>query len=134
MTEIQMQIMNRNYPERIQHVAYPKGHLVIGREDFIAIMEAIQKQSDHDTNFSNALSEFMWGPGLIYENNALPNALIKILEVAFDDNARYSTIQHFVEGMNFGRWSTTIEDDYGNTVDISDAGKLYDYLMRQPIP
>jgi len=108
-------------------------NLKITKELFIEIMTALKDQSRIDEECSNAFqtilpSDFVTG----YDNSRIRNKLIDLLEMAFDDHYKDSTIQYFIYELDFGKKYTEgciSKNDI--PIDISTIEKLYDYLVEE---
>lgn len=108
---------------------------MINRNLFIETINAIDKQDDWDILNAERLSDVhtnAFTGNLIYNNSYLQNALIKLLQVEFKDEHTNSWIEYYCWELKFGKNYTdgcvTRKDK--TIVDISDAGKLYDWLIE----
>lgn len=68
----------------------------------------------------------------MYENHLIINQLIKILQVQLQDNNPNSWIEFFMHELDFGKkkGECSAWRDDNSVIDLSDAGKLYDYLTE----
>lgn len=104
------------------------------KELFIETINAIKQQYLHDVECSeliNKVYSYAFEANLMYNNHILLNQLIKVLK---DDIKDYGdTIEYFIWELEFGAKckgdSITLQD--GIKVDLSDASKLYDYLISK---
>jgi hypothetical protein len=107
---------------------------MISKKLFIESIGAIKKQNDHDNKCSKLLSKIYkncFQANLLYDNNLITNQLIKLLQVDFNDDHNDSWIKYFLWELDFGRkngnCSAWRKDR--SVIDLSNAGKLYDYLI-----
>ena len=57
---------------------------------------------------------------------------MNLLKTAFNDNHKDSWIDYFIWELDFGKkYKSGCITDKGKDVDISDSGKLYDFLINQ---
>jgi len=107
------------------------------RELFIESIEALRKQHEQDVAASENLSKVFpdaFQANLMPKNNYVTSAMIKLLEVQSNDlENEISWIEYFVFDLEYGaKWKAgMIKDENNNNVDISDTGKLWDYLHRK---
>ena len=108
------------------------------RETFIECIEAIQKQYEHDVLFAKNLSICFpesFYPNLLPNNHFLQNALLSVLQIEMNDNIlHHSWIEHFMYELDFGKKNKELQAKRsdGSEIDLSDAGKLYDFLNELP--
>lgn len=100
------------------------------RELFIETIEALQKQYEHDKNCATAFKVILPDTFVgLYDNHWLSNQIVKLLQVAMDDENAYSWIEYFIYELEFGKsYKKGPVTNNGVNVDISDAGKLFDFL------
>ncbi|OQY76055.1 MAG: hypothetical protein B6D44_00230 [Ignavibacteriales bacterium UTCHB2] len=106
---------------------------MFNKDLFIESIEAIKKQYEHDVNCSQIMGKIYpnaFEANLMYENHYIMNQLIKVLQVAFNDDHEYSMIEYFLWELDFGKKNDTLSAYRADKskIDLSDAGKLYDYL------
>ena len=106
------------------------------KELFIASIEALKKQYEYDIKIAKKLSEafpYAFEANLLYDNHFVSNALIKVLQVENNDlEHEESWIKYFCFELDFGaKFKIGMVEANGQNVDLSDAGKLWDYLNRK---
>lgn len=111
---------------------------MLSKELFIETIEAIKKQYEHDINCSQIISKVYsngFEANLMYENHYIMNQLIKLLQVAFNDETEYSMIEYFLWELDFGKKNNELSAYRADKskIDLSNAGKLYDYLTEKII-
>lgn len=106
------------------------GFVKITRPHFIEIIEQIQEQNKKDLSYCKALGKVLHPHIEPYDNHLIENALLNLVQMAFNDNHKHSWIEYYCWELNFGKeykdGCATRKD--GTNIDLSDAGKLYDYL------
>lgn len=106
------------------------GFVKITKVHFIEIIEQIHKQNWKDLAYCQALGKVLHPHIEPYDNHLIENELFKLVQMAFNDNTKYSWIEYYCWELNFGKkykdGCATRKD--GTNIDLSDAGKLYDYL------
>lgn len=108
---------------------------MFNKELFIETIEAIKKQYEHDINCSKIIGKVYpnaFKANLMYENHYIMNQLVKLLQVAYNDETEYSMIEYFMWELDFGNKNDTLSAYRADKskIDLSDAGKLYDYLTE----
>lgn len=100
------------------------------REVFIDTIEALQNQDEHDSKCAKAFKTILHNDYVSnYDNHWLTNLLVKILQMSMNDEGKNSTIEYFLYELDFGRkYTEGCITDNGENIDLSDAGKLWDYL------
>jgi hypothetical protein len=111
---------------------------MLSRELFIETIEAIKKQYEHDISCSQIISKVYsngFEANLMYDNHYIMNQLVKLLQVAFNDETEYSMIEYFLWELDFGKKNNKLSAYRADKtkIDLSDAGKLYDYLTENII-
>ncbi len=110
---------------------------MLSRELFIETIEKIKQQYQHDVRCSKLLSQIYpnaFEANLMYQNNLLVNQIVKILQVELNDELPHSLVEFFIWELDFGKkqkqgnCSAWRKD--GSAIDLSDAGKLYDFLIE----
>jgi hypothetical protein len=100
------------------------------RENFIEIIDAIKTQWDYDIEFAKNMTVCFpdsWSANLMYNNQPLFTACIKALAVVM--NCDVDTLDWWMYEHDFGSNDLRMyENDV--EIDLSDAGKLYDYLTQ----
>lgn len=102
---------------------------------FIETIEALRLQSEHDSKCSDAFSVLLPDShGGFYDNHWLTNQLIKLLQVEYNDDHKDSWIEYYIYELEFGsKYHDGCVTDNGTNIDLSDAGKLYEYLTHNKI-
>lgn len=104
------------------------------KELFIETIEALRLQSEYDSKCSEAFNVILPNDYVSnYDNHWLTNQLIKLLQVEMNDETRDSWIEYYIYELEFGvkyREGCARYKD-GSNIDLSDAGKLYDFLMSE---
>lgn len=100
------------------------------KQVFIDTIEAIRLQDEHDEKCVKALSKVFnaFESNLFYKNHWLQNALVRLLQIEFDDNNSQSWIEYFLWEINFGKKESKITID-DNFFELKDASDLYDLLI-----
>ncbi len=105
------------------------------KETFIASIEALKKQYEHDWECAKAFQTVFPEDRIYigYDNHWVNNALIRVLQEDFCDDHKDSWIEYFCFELDFGAKYKPgdITDKDGNDIDLSDAGKLYDFLIKE---
>lgn len=117
----------------LPHIEKPHvtGNLVISRDYFIEIMEALKLQHEHDTKCLDAFEIILPDSRVsYYDNSKLNNALLGILQKAFSDENDHSWIEYFMYELNYGaKYEEGCVTSNDKVVPMSDAGELYDFLV-----
>ena len=68
----------------------------------------------------------------MYKNHLLTGQLIKILQEQMQDNHAHSWIEYFMFELEYGKkkGNNSAWRKDGRVIDLSDAGKLYDFLIE----
>ena len=101
---------------------------------FIETIKKLKQQQDHDTECSELLSKIYndaFTPNLFYDNSFLSEQLVKILQVEMQDD-KATWIEYFIYDLDFGKkkGDNSAWRKDGSVIDLSDAGKLYDFLIE----
>ena len=108
----------------------------MNKDLFIETIEKIKQQHLHDVKCSELLNQVYsngFQANLMYENHLLMNQVIKILQVQMnDENGHHSWIEYFMWELDFGIKNDKLKAyrQDNSEIDLSDAGKLYDYLTE----
>ncbi len=110
------------------------GEINFTKKMFIEAIGEIKKQHDHDRKCSDAFKVILphdYTSG--YDNHKLTNQLVKILAIAFNDNNSESWIEYYLWELDFGKKykDGCARNADGSNIDLSTAGKLYDFLISQ---
>lgn len=104
--------------------------IVFTKKLFIETMGEIKKQYDHDDKCTKAFNvilpnDFVCG----YENHWLQSQLLKILEIAMNDNHKDSWIEYYLWELNFGeKWQEGSVTVAGKDFKLQSASDLWDLL------
>lgn len=100
--------------------------MVITKEEFCKIIRRLQKNCDRQTEIDDVFDTIINFEDV---SDVVINLLEKIMGIKADD-IWGSDISYFCYELDFGRaWTPdSITDTDGNSIDISTAEKLYDYL------
>ena len=100
--------------------------MAITKEEFCKIIERLRKNYDRQTEIDDVLDTIIDFEDV---SDVVINLLEKIMGIEADDFWG-SDISYFCYELDFGRaWTPdSITDTNGNSIDISTAEKLYDYL------
>ena len=102
---------------------------------FVETINKLKQQYDHDTECSELLGKIYcnaFTANLTYKNSFLSEQLIKILQEQLQDNHDQSWIEYFMFELDFGKkkGNNSAWRKDGSVIDLSDAGKLYDFLIE----
>lgn len=103
------------------------------KELFIDSIRAIQLQWELDTKIASYLSLAFpdaFEANLLPQNSNLRDAIVHILAWELNDNDGF--IDYFIYDLDYGKKYTPgcMGDENGKDIDISDSGKLYDFLTE----
>ena len=107
-----------------------KGKITITKEKFVEIIASIKKQAEFDEKYCDSLAEVLHPHIEMYDNSAILDTLIKLLEQAFEDTDKW--IDYFCWELDFGEAysvGTASRKDKTN-IDLSSAATLYDFLTE----
>jgi len=120
---------------KLKHELKKKNEPVISRDDFIFYMDNMMKQSELDSSISGMISNAFDGHCGLYNNSRLWDSLIKILQKTLEtDLVKFSDgwIEWFIYEKDFGRtFNPGDATSNGEELDLSTAGKLYDFLISE---
>ncbi len=110
------------------------GVLTISKALFVETITALQQQYQHDEACAKAIgsvftNDFISG----YDNHLLNNQLVKLLQVAFNDDHKDSWIEYFMYELDFGAKANdlTAQRKDGTAIDLTTAEKLYEFLTEE---
>jgi hypothetical protein len=101
---------------------------------FTETIQALQNQYDHDSKCNEAFKVILPDDFVIgYKNNFLSNQIVKLLQVAMNDEQAHSWIEYWLYELEFGKQykKGCVTEKDGSVIDISSAGKLYEFLEKQ---
>jgi len=112
------------------------GSVEITKEYFVKIIDQLEKQNLYDISYCRKLGEILHPHIEPYDNQLIIGSLIKIIQQAFNDDHIDSWIEYFCWELEFGK---RYEDGFatnqdGSKIDLSDSGKLYDFLVEKETP
>jgi hypothetical protein len=103
------------------------------KELFVETIEALQKQYEHDAECSKAFKTILPNDYTSsYDNHWLTNQLVKLLQIAMNDENEDSWIEYYLWELDFGKKYKDGCASYkdGRIIDISTPEKLYDFLKE----
>lgn len=105
---------------------------IMSKELFVESINQLQAQSDHDNKCQDAFNIILPDDRVMgYDNHFVTNQLIKLLQVAMNDEGRDSWIEFFVYELNFGKDQSKDFNAWRkdkSPIDLGDAGKLWNFL------
>lgn len=110
------------------------GLLTIGKELFVETITALHQQYAHDEQCAKAIGSVFPNDFIsAYDNHLVNNQLVKLLQVAFNDNHKDSWIEYFMYELDFGTKANelTAQRKDGTAIDITTAAKLYEFLTEE---
>ena len=103
---------------------------------FIKTIDIVEKQEKLDSENAELLAKVFpnaWSANLLYDTTIIIDQLIKILEIEMNDEDNW--IGYFCYELDFGKdykeGSITEKDD--SIIDLSNASKLYDFLIKEKL-
>lgn len=110
--------------------------MTITKKLFIETIMALKKQHIHDTKCAKKIKEVFpdaFEASLRYQNHYITNQLIKLLQVAFNDETEHSMIEYFLWELDFGKQNNKLSAyrKDKSKINLSTAGHLYDYLIEE---
>lgn len=108
-------------------------YMPFSKEVFVETISKIKQQYEWDKDCSEKLKSVFpnaFKANLMYENHLVMNQIVKLLQVAFNDNHEHSWIEYFLWELNFGEENYRLKatDKDGKNIPLSTAGELYDLL------
>jgi len=114
----------------------PPGELpknILSREEFIRIMNAMRDRSGVYSKLNDALDRLSpsTAPVNFFPNIDHETLFLDVIHVMFNIDRDESIIDYFCYDLDFGRNYNPgdVVDSSGREIPISNAGKLYDYLI-----
>ncbi|WP_339145006.1 hypothetical protein, partial [Croceitalea sp. MTPC5] len=106
------------------------GNVVFSKELFIKTINEIEKQHRHDIKCSEAFRVILPNDYISnYANHWLQNQLVKVLQLAMNDNHKYSWIEYYMWELDFGlKYSKGCVEIKGNDFELKSASDLWDLL------
>lgn len=118
----------------LKYMPQQKPKTTISKALFVETIKCLKKQWAHDDKATQALEKiFDAGSFSGYKTHYVTNQLIKILQVAMNDDNADSWIEYFVFDLDFGKKYTVgcANNKDGSNIDLSHAGKLWDFLNKE---
>ncbi len=108
------------------------GDVYFTKKMFIEVLGEMKKQHLHDEKCSKAFKVILPNDYISGYQNKLTSCIIKTLEVAFDD-CENQWIEYYVFELSFGtKYKDGCVTDFdGSNIDISNSGKLWDFLTKK---
>lgn len=106
---------------------------ILTKEEFVSVIERMKAISDFEGELYEMYYHFA-GDASAPVHPSLDSELIGVLNRMFcqAEEEWYTDIEYFIYELDYGRdWEPGKVIQDGKDIDISDAGKLYDYLMSQ---
>ena len=106
------------------------GNIVFSKELFIETISEIEKQVRHDSKCSDAFQIILPSDWISsYDNYFLQNQLLKILQIAMNDNHKDSWIEYFMWELDFGNeYKTGCVTFHGKNFKLKTPSDLWDLL------
>lgn len=106
------------------------------KELFINAIKALQRQYELDEHFAKALSSLFpdsCSSDLFYNNTAVDNILVEILQKTFNDDHAHSWIEYFCFELDFGKKNDSLKarDKNGNNIPLTTPEDLYNLLIKE---
>lgn len=105
-------------------------NLEINKEKFVSLLKSIEDQLELDRAYCDKLCEVLHPHIELYDNSLLFEAIIELLEEAFNDVGDW--IGYFCWCLDFGKayyLGCATREDKSN-IDLSSAETLYDFLIE----
>ena len=104
--------------------------VVFTKDLFIETIHEIEKQHNHDRKCTEAFKVLLHNDDANgYDNHWLQNQLIKILQIAMNDNHKNSWIEYYLWELDFGRkWKKDSVKVNGKNFKLQNAYDLWDLL------
>lgn len=106
------------------------GNVVFSKELFVETINEIEKQHRHDSKCSEAFKVILPNDYTSnYDNHWLQNQLVKVLQIAMNDNHKDSWIEYYMWELDFGRkWKKDSVKVKGKNFKLQNAYDLWDLL------
>lgn len=105
----------------------------MNKETFIAAIKAIELQFEHDKKCSEAFETILPSDHVsFYDNHWLTNALVMVLQEAFNDTKPQSWIEYYLWELDFGKENYRLKASRkdGSNIPLSTPEELYDFLIE----
>lgn len=106
-------------------------NMILNKEQFIEIMNNLEKQHNHDMKCAEAFSTLLPNDYTsVYDNSFLYESILNLLDIIFKQVKNASWLDYFIHELDFGKKykEGCVKSDSKN-IDLSDSGKLYDFLI-----
>lgn len=106
------------------------GNVVFSKDLFIETINEIEKQHRHDSKCSEAFRVILPNDYISnYANHCLKNQLIKVLQLAMNDNHNHSWIEYYMWELDFGlKYSKGCVKIQKKDFELKNASDLWDLL------
>ena len=106
------------------------GNVVFTKELFVETINEIEKQHRHDSKCSEAFRVILPNDYISnYANHWLQNQLVKVLQIAMNDNHKDSWIEYYMWELDFGvKYSKGCVKIQGKDFELKTASDLWDLL------
>ena len=106
------------------------GNVVFSKELFIETINEIEKQHRHDSKCSEAFRVILTNDYISnYANHWLQNQLVKLLQIAMNDNHKHSWIEYYMWELDFGsKYSKGCVKIQNKDFELKTASDLWDLL------
>lgn len=106
------------------------GNVVFSKELFVETINEIEKQHRHDSKCSEAFKVILPNDYTSnYDNHWLQNQLVKVLQIAMNDNHKDSWIEYYMWELDFGhKWKKDNVKVKGKNFKLQNAYDLWDLL------
>lgn len=106
------------------------GNVVFSKELFVETINEIEKQHRHDSKCSEAFRVILPNDYISnYANHWLQNQLVKVLQIAMNDNHKDSWIEYYMWEIDFGvKYSKGCVKIQGKDFELKTASDLWDLL------
>jgi hypothetical protein len=104
------------------------------KQTFVDTLKALQNQIEHDVKCSKAFSVILEDDFIsTYNNTFAISQLVKLLQIAMDDEGKESWVDYFVWELDFGKHyrDGCVKDAYGSQINLKTSGALWDFLENE---
>jgi len=108
------------------------GHIVLSKELFTETINEIEKQHRHDCKCSEAFKVILPNDYISnYDNHWLQNQLVKVLQIAMNDDHKHSWIEYYMWELDFGLgYYEGCVEVHGKDFELKNASDLWDLLKK----
>ncbi|NCN86754.1 hypothetical protein GW932_02885 [archaeon] len=106
------------------------GNVIFSKDLFIKTIDEIEKQHRHDFKCSEAFRVILPNDYVSnYANHWLQNQLVKILQLAMNDNHKHSWIEYYMWELDFGlKYTKGCVKIHNKDFELKTASDLWDLL------